>query len=173
MLRAAFLVIVIPLSAWSPATNDATARLDDPVIGDWRTESGQVIEIEQCGDTICGRVVSLDRPYDDDGMPARDAMNPDEAMRTEPICKCRVLLGGFEREGVGRWRSGEIYDPRSGEVYAAKLTVADGGQSLKVRGYVGVSVLGSTRTWTRAPNYDACPMEPQAAAVGENVSAPG
>jgi len=53
----------------------------------------------------------------------------------------------FEEKGL--WEDGEIYDPKSGKTYDCylKLETPD---KLKVRGYVGISLLGRTSKWTRA-----------------------
>ena len=46
------------------------------------------------------------------------------------------------------WDDGEILDPKNGKVYSAKVEL-DGKDKLKVRGYMGVSILGRTQTWYR------------------------
>jgi uncharacterized protein (DUF2147 family) len=46
------------------------------------------------------------------------------------------------------WDDGEILDPKNGKVYTCKIEL-DGKDKLKVRGYVGVSLLGRTQTWFR------------------------
>jgi uncharacterized protein (DUF2147 family) len=48
------------------------------------------------------------------------------------------------------WSGGEILDPDTGNVYRVKIWLEDGGKSLKVRGYIGFSLLGRTQQWTRA-----------------------
>ena len=40
-------------------------------------------------------------------------------------------------------------DPEKGKVYGVKLTLADDGRKLNVRGFLGVSLLGRTQTWLR------------------------
>jgi uncharacterized protein (DUF2147 family) len=47
------------------------------------------------------------------------------------------------------WTGGEIIDPESGTTYHCKVTSQAGGEKLDVRGYVGISALGRTQTWTR------------------------
>jgi uncharacterized protein (DUF2147 family) len=44
------------------------------------------------------------------------------------------------------WDGGEILDPKKGKVYNCKIEL-DGAEKLKVRGYMGVSILGRTQTW--------------------------
>ena len=48
-----------------------------------------------------------------------------------------------------RWDGGEIVDPNNGKSYKVRLTPADGGKRLDVRGYIGAPLLGRTQTWIR------------------------
>ena len=47
------------------------------------------------------------------------------------------------------WIGGDILDPNNGKVYKVRLTPADGGKKLDVRGYIGAPLLGRTQTWIR------------------------
>jgi uncharacterized protein (DUF2147 family) len=47
------------------------------------------------------------------------------------------------------WSGGTILDPESGNTYKCYVQVLDGGKKLKVRGYVGISLLGRTQYWFR------------------------
>ena len=58
------------------------------------------------------------------------------------------IIWGVHRDG-DLWDGGKILDPDSGEIYRVKLEMADGGQKLKVRGFIGFALLGRTQTWTR------------------------
>jgi len=76
-----------------------------------------------------------------------DELNPDSALRS------RLLLGltimdGFDYAGEGKWKNGRIYDPNSGKTYKCKLTLIDE-NTLELRGYIGISLLGRTERWTR------------------------
>jgi len=79
--------------------------------------------------------------------PDTDEKNPDPALRNRPLIGLQ-LFEGFEYDGNGRWRGGTIYDPNSGKTYRCIVTYVDH-NTLKVRGYIGVSLLGRTETWTR------------------------
>jgi len=46
------------------------------------------------------------------------------------------------------WGNGCIYDPASGSTYTCLLTL-DGDDRLRLRGYVGLPLLGRTTAWTR------------------------
>lgn len=158
--RAALLGLVMGCLA-GPAQGQENGASQDPVVGNWRTKAGAVIQIQRCDDSLCGYVVSLKEPYGKEGNPRRDEENPDPAKRSEPICESQILRGDFDRDGPGRWEGGTIYNPEDGSTYKANLTVREDGK-LKVRGYMGFSALGRTQIWTRAPDYERCPMKAKA-----------
>ena len=53
----------------------------------------------------------------------------------------------------GEYEGGDILDPDTGRVYRCKLRVTDGGQHLVVRGFLGISLLGRSQTWTRIDEH--------------------
>lgn len=57
-------------------------------------------------------------------------------------------MWGVKKQGI-IWDGGSILDPQNGKTYNVKLTLADDGKKLEVRGYMGVSLLGRTQTWQR------------------------
>ena len=131
-------LITLPLLAFA-------ARAETPV-GLW--EAGEShIEIYHCGALLCGRIAALDEPLDEDGKPKVDENNPDPALATRPILGMD-LIADFSRKSDRRWVNGRIYDPRDGKAYKCKMTLQKDG-TLKVRGYIGVSLLGKTVVWTR------------------------
>jgi uncharacterized protein (DUF2147 family) len=126
-----------------------------PILGRWRSESGRgVIEIYQCADKLCGRLVWLIEPIRR-GAPAVDDKNPKPELRNRRLCGL-VMLGGFRQTGPQHWSDGWIYDPDSGKTYSATMTLESAGV-LKLRGYVGIPLFGETQTWTRAdPKLGSC-----------------
>jgi uncharacterized protein (DUF2147 family) len=48
----------------------------------------------------------------------------------------------------GKWSGGTIYDPDSGHTYSCNLELLDA-DKLKVRGFMGLSLLGRSQVWTR------------------------
>ncbi len=83
----------------------------------------------------------------DEDRPDTDEKNPDPALRNRPLIGLQ-LFQGFDYAGNGRWTGGTIYVPNSGKTYRCIVTYVDH-NTLKVRGYIGVSLLGRTETWTR------------------------
>jgi uncharacterized protein (DUF2147 family) len=104
-----------------------------PVTGRWlTTEKDSIIEIGQCGATVCGKIAQILRPTKD-GKPAVDANNPNPALRGRTI-QGLTILSGFVAKGES-WK-GSIYDPRAGKTYASYLTKLANG-NLKLQGCVG------------------------------------
>ena len=58
------------------------------------------------------------------------------------------ILWGLHMSG-GRWSGGQIIDPDNGRTYRCEIAVGDGGNKLKVRGYIGFSFMGRTEYWLR------------------------
>ncbi len=117
--------------------------------GLWYAEGGAAqVEIARCADGLCGRVVWLRAPFDEDGCTLRDRENPDPALRTRPVLGLEVLRG-LQPAPDGAWTDGTIYDPSSGRTYRCEARL-DGDDRLRLRGYVGVTWLGRTTRWLRA-----------------------
>ena len=142
--------LVLPLTA---AAGDP-----DAVLGLWATDpeadAGQAhVEIFSDGDTYAGKIVWLEIPRYEEGDehgPAGeikvDSENPDPSLRSRPIVGL-VIMEGFTYGGERNWLKGFIYDPENGKTYKCKMRLTDDGL-LKVRGFVGVSLLGRTEVWT-------------------------
>jgi uncharacterized protein (DUF2147 family)/fucose 4-O-acetylase-like acetyltransferase len=117
-------------------------------VGLWYAEGGAAkVAIERCGDELCGRVVWLRSPLDDDGCELRDRLNPDPMLRARRVEGLEILRG-LARRPDGTWANGRIYDPASGSTYTCQLTL-DGENRVRLRGYVGIPLIGRTTTWTR------------------------
>ncbi len=81
--------------------------------------------------------------------PSRDNQNPNPRLRDRSLAG--LLLGRLRAAKAG-WR-GHLYDPRSGRSYRVRVTrVAP--HVLKIRGYVGLRVLGRTTEWLRRCHYE-------------------
>ena len=122
----------------------AAAISPDAAIGQWHTETrGGVVEIERCGASICGRLVSSD------GLKANpnllDGHNKDASLRGRRLLNLQVL-GGFTR-GDGEWTGGTIYNGDDGGTYKATVTPIDADR-LKVKGCI-IWPLCKSQIWTR------------------------
>ncbi len=59
-----------------------------------------------------------------------------------------VIMRNMKPHGSD-YTGGDILDPDTGTVYRCKMTLADGGKKLNVRGFIGISLLGRSQTWVR------------------------
>ncbi|MDR3379720.1 DUF2147 domain-containing protein [Cupriavidus basilensis] len=71
-----------------------------------------------------------------------------DARRDQPIMGMTIITG-LRKTGDNEWSGGEILDPESGKLYKTKMSLADDGKKLNVRGFIGISLLGRTQTWER------------------------
>jgi uncharacterized protein (DUF2147 family) len=119
----------------------------DAIIGIWLNASGKGhIQIYKQGNKYYGKLVWLKEPNDEQGKPKMDTKNPNTALRSQPLIGSTILRDFVFDDD--EWNSGRIYDPQNGKDYKCFLRLKDA-KTLSVRGYIGVSLLGRTETWTR------------------------
>jgi uncharacterized protein (DUF2147 family) len=71
-------------------------------------------------------------------------------VRNRPIIGL-TNVWGFTYKGDGVWEDGKIYDPKNGKTYDCVIKLKDN-NTLSVRGYIGVTLIGRTDLWTRQAN---------------------
>jgi len=120
--------------------------------GRWLVEDeGAHVEIARCGDALCGTLVWLAEPFDEKGEPLRDPLNRDPALREREVQGMQILTGiPLQPDRKGVWSGGRIYDPQRGKSYRCTLRM-DGENTIKMRGFLGISLLGKTTRWSRVP----------------------
>ena len=140
---ASFILIASLISFVAHSQNKA-----DDIIGIWLTGGKEPakIQIYKSGEKFYGKIIWLKNPTEN-GKQRADGNNPDETKRSNPIIGL-MMLTGFKFNGDDEWKGGDIYDPESGKTYSSYLYLKDK-NTLKVRGYVGISLFGRTETWVR------------------------
>lgn len=124
----------------------------DAIVGTWwNEEKTSKIEVYKNGDTYEGKIVWLKNQYEDgsDSKPNLDDKNPDESLRSREIMGL-VILTGLEWDD-DEWDDGTIYDPKKGDTYSCYAEFEDENDlnTLKFRGFIGISLIGRTSYWTR------------------------
>ena len=120
------------------------------IIGIWfNEEKTSKVQIYQSGNLFFAKVVWLKEPLDKvSGKPRVDNLNPDVKLRNTPLLGL-IVLKKFVFDGDDEWEDGTIYDPKNGKTYSCYFEFDGSPNRLKIRGYIGVSLLGRTTYWTR------------------------
>jgi uncharacterized protein (DUF2147 family) len=130
----------------------ATARAAEPdaIVGTWLAEEKDgKIKIYKCGAKYCGKVIWI-KPTKEQPKPEEmlDVHNPNPKKRGQKVLGKTILWGLTHDAEDKRWEEGFIYDNRRGKVYGCQVSLK-GPNKLLLRGFVGISLIGKTTSWTR------------------------
>jgi uncharacterized protein (DUF2147 family) len=127
-----------------------TEKPGDAILGQWVSENGdaRVNIYRATNGQYFGQIVWLETPNDPNGKPRVDAKNPDPKLRNQPIVGTKILRGFVYDADDKEWDDGRAYDPESGNVYRCYMEL-ESSTRLRLRGYIGVSLIGRTTYWTR------------------------
>jgi uncharacterized protein (DUF2147 family) len=139
-LQVSALIFVLMQANLSYAVDNLSA------VGVWRNEDA-TFEIFENQGKLSGKIIALKEPQTPEGKEKLDIHNPDPSKRERPIVGL-VFMSGFSRKSDARWEDGTIYDPKTGNTYSGSMEL-EGLETIKVRGFIGISLMGRTDVWTR------------------------
>jgi uncharacterized protein (DUF2147 family) len=115
--------------------------------GVWLIEGEAAVQIFDCKDLLCARLIWLQIPNDREGQNKLDNKNPDPMLRHRELCGLTIIWD-LRSTGPNQWADGWFYYPDSGTTYNVKmqLTSAD---VLVARFYQGISAVGETKSLRR------------------------
>ncbi|MBO0939583.1 DUF2147 domain-containing protein [Fibrella sp. HMF5335] len=142
-------LLLLAFLSSSFTTLTKSAENPDAVVGTWLngTKKGH-IQIYKQGSKYFGKLVFLTEPNDPaTGKPKVDSKNPDAKLRSRALLNLN-LMNDFVFDGDSQWEDGKIYNPEDGKTYSCYMKL-NNPNTLTVRGYVGIKMLGKSQTWTR------------------------
>ena len=120
------------------------------VLGKWKTiddvtgKTKSIVEIYEYQGKTYGKVIQLFRTPSEDQDPICDKCT--DYRKNKKIIGMNVVTG-LTKSG-SEWSGGEITDPNNGKTYKCYITL-ESADKLKVRGYIGISMVGRTQYWYR------------------------
>ena len=120
-------------------------------VGLWKTiddKTGKpksLVRIADVGGELRGTVEKLFREASEDQNPKCDKCTDER--KDKPVIGMTILTG--MKADNDHFAGGQILDPNNGKIYKSKMELEDKGKKLKVRGYIGVPMLGRSQVWMR------------------------
>lgn len=139
---AALLLAVSPLTAALAADNNVDKNA---INGVWETKGGGYVQIYPKDGHWVGTVVGSKS-----GKARYDENNPDSDLKGRRLLDV-TLIRDLRFDGGNQWEDGQIYDPDNGKTYNAEATLT-APDTLDVRGYIGISLIGRSQEWHRVPS---------------------
>lgn len=123
----------------------STRAPGDEILGEWWTENneGRIRITRDKEGYYRGTASCCAR----EGQPALDVHNPKPELRNRTTVGI-VIIWKLKYE-QGEYAGGYVYNPRDGKTYRMEMKLLDH-DTLKVRGYLGISLFGQSQIWRRA-----------------------
>jgi uncharacterized protein (DUF2147 family) len=147
------LVLAFLLSGLTPdvARGCAPSLSEATPVGKWKTVDDatgnfrSLVTIWEDHGKLYGKIKKILDPSSKDPDPRCSHCQGE--LRNRPLIGL-VVLWDLRKDGA-QWSGGKVLDPESGKIYKCFISLEDGGRKLKVRGFVGFSLVGRTQYWLR------------------------
>lgn len=136
------LVVAACFTVCTSSAQTATQRPGDELLGEWWTEGkeGRIRFARHRDGTFFGTTTCCRAD--------KDVHNPDPKLRARSTLGI-VLIWALTHRQRGEYEGGYVYNPRDGETYRLDAKLIDR-HTLRIRGYLGIPLLGQTQLWQRA-----------------------
>ena len=118
------------------------------VFGKWYSMDGDsgekesIIEVYEENGKVYGKIIQL-LQEEDQGKVCEECTGKDKNQPIEGL----VIIRGLTKDG-DEYSDGKILDPKNGKLYKCYISL-EGANKLKLRGYIGFSLIGRTEYWQR------------------------
>jgi uncharacterized protein (DUF2147 family) len=136
---------IIPASAQQPDATGVWQQIDSDT-----GKVGSYVYVHSVHGVYEGDIVKLFLKPGDSPNPICAGCKGDQ--KGHPFLGLRLMYG-LKKDG-STYSGGTIVDPRDGSEYNVELTLSDDGETLTVRGFIGISLFGQSLEWKRLDNPD-------------------
>ncbi|MCA0931514.1 DUF2147 domain-containing protein [Lutimonas saemankumensis] len=118
------------------------------VLGKWHSidpDTGakeSVIQVYKEGNKLYGKIIEILNEEDKDKT-CTECTGKDKNVPIQGL----VIVRGLSEEG-DEWTGGKVLDPKNGKLYKCYISL-ESEDKLKLRGYIGFSLIGRTEYWYR------------------------
>jgi uncharacterized protein (DUF2147 family) len=145
MMKKITIALLLTIYSMSGFTQES-----DKILGIWWNEEKTTkIEVKKVDGKFSGTIVYMIPEKYENGQPPKDDNNPNEILQSRSLIGLQILSGFVYDAKKKEWKSGTIYDPKSGNTYDCYAWM-EHDDLLKLKGFVaGIRLLGRSSEWYR------------------------